>query len=139
MGKKGSNPPAKKPDGAPDWYWKRGLHDAVILAVEELEFIPDWNEKHPRRNCLVLRLDSRHALFDTTVKRISLYNYRIAELKRNAAEPVALDAFTGVYWLGDRIKQLEDGKYVLEIECTDSRGDLIRLAVKFEFPEIERA
>ena len=83
-------------------------------------------------------LDGKNALFETNIKKISLYNYRIADMKMNAAEPITLDAFRNVYWLGDSIDRLEDGKFLLEIECTDSRSNLMSLNVKFEIPEIER-
>ena len=43
-----------------------------------------------------------------------------------------------IYWLGDSIEQLEDGRYLLEIECTDSHSNLMYLTVKFEIAEIER-
>ena len=142
MCKKGINAAAKKLEDYyatfPDWYWKRGLHDAVILSVSELELVPDWKEKHPKRNCLEILLDSKNALSETNIIRISLYNYRIMDMKMNAAEPVALDVFRAVYWLGDSIEQLEDGKYLLEIECVDSHSNLLSLSVKFEIPEVER-
>ena len=37
-----------------------------------------------------------------------------------------------------KIEQLEDGGYLLEIECTDSHSNLMYLTVKFEIAEIER-
>lgn len=142
MSNKGKEAAAKKFEEYyakfPDWYWKRGLHDAVILSVSELELVPDWKEKHPKRNCLEILLDSKNALFETNIIRISLYNYRIMDMKMNVAEPVALDTFQAVYWLGDSIEQLEDGKYLLEIECVDSHSNLLSLSVKFEIPEVER-
>ena len=142
MRKKGINAAVKKLEEYyaqfPDWYWKYGLHDAAILSVRELELAPDWKEKRPKRNCLEILLDSKNALYETTIKRISLYNYHITGTKMNGAEPIALNAFRNVYWLGDSIEQLEDGSYLLEIECTDSHGNLMYLTVKFETPEIER-
>ena len=134
MGKKGTEYYAQ----LPDWYWKRGLHDAKILSVCEMELVPDWKEKHPKRNCLSFLLDSENAIFDTSMKKISLYNYRIADMKMNAAEPITLDEFRNVYWLGDSITRLEDGKFLLEIECIDYHSNLMSLNVKFEIPEIER-
>ena len=134
MSKKGTEHYAQ----LPDWYWKRGLHDAKILSVCELELVPDWKEKHPKRNCLEILLDGKNALFETNIKKISLYNYRITDMKMNAAKPITLEAFRNVYWLGDSIDRLEDGKFLLEIECTDSRSNLMSLAVKFEIPQIER-
>ena len=142
MRKKAMNVAVKKLEAYytqfPDWYWKRGLHDAVILAVSELELAPDWNKKHPKRNCLEILLNGKNALFETNIKRISLYNYRIVDIKTDTIEPITLEAFRDVYWLGDRIEQLEDGKYLLEIECIDSHSNLLFLSVKFEIPEIER-
>ena len=122
----------------PDWYWKKGLHDAAILSVCELELVPDWKERYPKRNCLEILLNGKHALFETNIKKISLYNYRIVDMKLNATEPITLEAFRDVYWLGDSIEQLKDGKYLLEIECTDSHSNLMHLTVKFEIAEIER-
>jgi len=122
----------------PDWYWKKGLHDAEVLSVCELELAPDWKEKQPKRNCLEILLDGKNALFETNIKRISLYNYCIVGIKMNATEPITLEAFRNVWWLGDSIEQLEDSNYLLEIECTDSRSNPLFLSVKFEFPEIER-
>ena len=122
----------------PDWYWKRGLHDAKILSVCEMELVPDWKEKHPKRNCLEFLLDGKNALFETNIKKISLYNYRITDMNMNGVKPITLEVFRNVYWLGDSIDRLEDGKFLLEIECTDSRSNLMSLNVKFEIPEIER-
>ena len=34
--------------------------------------------------------------------------------------------------------KITDGKYLLEIECTDSHSNLMYLSVNFEIPEIER-
>ncbi len=122
----------------PDWYWKFGLHDAKILSVCELELPPDWKEKRPERNCLEILLDGKNALGETNIKRISLSNYRITDMKMNASEPVTLEAFRDIYWLGDSIEQLNDGRYLLKIECTDSHSNLMYLTVEFEIPEIER-
>ena len=142
MRKKGINTAAKKLEAyyaqLPDWYWKKGLHDATILSVCELELAPDWKEKHPKRNCLEILLNGKNALFETNINRISLYNYRIVDMKMNATEPTTLKAFQNIYWLGDSIEQLEDGGYLLEIECTDSHSNLMYLTVKFEIAEIER-
>ena len=141
MSKKGIEAAAKKLEEHyaqfPDWYWKYGLHDAIILSVCELKLEPDWKEKHPKRNCLEILLDSKNALCERNIKRILLYNHRITGMKMNATEPIAVEAFRDVYWSGDSIEQLKDGKYLLEIECTDSHSNLMYLTVKFEIPEIE--
>ena len=142
MRKKGIDAASKKLEAYyaqfPDWYWKNGLHDATILSACERELVPDWKEKHPKRNCLEFLLNGKNALFETNIKRISLYNYRIVDMKMNATDPITLEAFRDVFWLGDSIEQLEDGGYLLEIECTDSHSNLMYLTVKFEIAEIER-
>lgn len=142
MSKKGIEVAAKKREEYyaqfPDWYWRYGLHDAIILSVCELDLAPNWKETHPKRNCLEIMLDSKNALCEANIKKISLYNYRITNMKINATEPITLEAFRDVYWLGDSIEQLENGSYLLEIECTDSHSNLMYLTVKFEIPEIER-
>ena len=122
----------------PDWYWKYGLHDARILSICELELTPEWKEKQPKRNCLEILLDSRNALCERNIQRISLYNYCIVSIRMNATEPLTLEAFQDVFWLGDSIEQLDDGRYLLEIECTGFHSDLMYLTVRFEAAEIER-
>ena len=123
----------------PDWYWKRGLHDAKILSVCELEFAPDWKEKRPKRNCLEIQLDSKNALFEQDIETISLYNYRIKEMKTDTVTPVTLDAFQKTYWMGDRIEQLSDKRYLLEIACVDLHFNHLSLTIEFEFPAIQRS
>lgn len=123
----------------PDWYWKYGLHDARILSICELKFTPNWKEKHPKRNCLEILLDGKNALYETNIQRILLYNYHIVDIKMNATEPIVLDAFQGVYWLGDSITQPRDGRYLLEVECTDLQDSLMHLTIQFETAEIKRA
>lgn len=142
MSKKGIEAAAKKLEEYysqfPNWYWKYGLHDAKILSICELELAPNWKEKHPKRNCLEILLDSKNALCETDIQRISLYNYRIAGMKMNASESVTLEVFRDNYWLGDSIEKLDDGRYLLEVECTDSHSNIMLLTVEFEIPEIER-
>ncbi len=122
----------------PSWYWKNGLHDAMILSVRELDLAPDYKQMNPKRNCLEFLLNSENAIYETSIKRISLYNYRILCTKTNDVKPITLEEFQNTYWLGDSIEQLENNIYLLEIECTDSHSNLMYLSVKFEIPEIER-
>ncbi len=122
----------------PDWYWKYGLHDARILSVSELQLVPDYKEAKPKYNCIEIALNSKNALRETNIKKISLYNYRIVGMKMNSTEPITLDDFRDVFWLGDSIKQLDNDRYLLEIECTDLHSNLVYLTVEFEIPEIER-
>lgn len=122
----------------PDWYWKYGLHDARILSVSELQLVPDYKEAKPKYNCIEIALNSKNARCETRIKKISLYNYRIVGMKMNSTEPITLDDFRDVFWLGDSIEQLDNDRYLLEIECTDLHSNLVYLNVEFEIPEIER-
>ena len=61
----------------PSWYWELGLHDAKILSATPLELLPDWKSPIPRYNCLEFAIDAQGAMFDQTVRKIALYNYKI--------------------------------------------------------------
>ena len=83
--------------GLPAWYWSRGLHDAQLLATELQD------------DTLTLRLDSRGAMFDSTVTQISFLG---ARLKTPLPTP---DRQTNVYWLDDTLTALPFGQWKLEI------------------------
>ncbi len=61
----------------PEWYWHRGLHDAKIVRIEKLELPYDYKQRIPIRNCFVVHMDSKQAMFDTSVREIRLFNYKI--------------------------------------------------------------
>lgn len=142
MSKKGILAAAKKLEEYyaqfPDWYWKTGLHDAVVLSVSTLQLYPDYKSKDRKYNCLELQLDSKGAMFESDVKKISLYNYRITCQKMNATEEIVLDDFRNKFWLGDELKTLDNGKYELEIKFSDLKYNLLYLSVIFESAEVER-
>lgn len=142
MGKCRINAVAKKCDADyalfPEWYWKYGLHDAVILSVSELCLAPDYKESSPKHNCLEIALNSKNALGKANIKKISLYNYRIMDIRMNATEPITLEAFSNVFWLGDSLAQFSDGQYILEIACTDGHSNPLQLSVRFASAEVER-
>ena len=109
----------------PKWYWLRGLHDALVLAVDTQEFAYDVTQAKPVRNCMTIRLDAKAALFDTSVTAIRLYNYRVlrgAELK-------------GCYWMQDRLRREKD-KFILDITALGE--DDFLYSVRFDFAEVER-
>ena len=83
--------------GLPAWYWARGLHDAQLLSAELQD------------DTLTLRLNSRGAMFDSTVTQISFLG---ARLKTPLPQP---DRQTNVYWLGDMLTALPFGQWKLEI------------------------
>lgn len=113
---------------SPAWYWTGGLHDAQIVSVEQLQLPYDYKERNPIRNSMKLLLDSSQALHDTTIKSITLLNYKVMtsdiELKN-------------CYWLQD-VLTFENGKYILNITVTDCRKHDI-FTVGFENAIVERS
>ncbi len=116
----------------PDWYWKRGLHDAVILSVSELQLIPDYKEKKQKWNCLEIELDSKNAMDEQDIKKICLYNYKIK------TPDIDINAMDRPWWMNDTIQELEDKRYLLEIEIESAKGVENSFVIEFEIPEIER-
>ncbi len=136
MSKKGIEAAAKKLEEYysqfPDWYWKYGLHDAVILSVCELQLTPDYKEKNPRYNCLEIKLDSKNALHEQNIKTIRLYNYKIK------TPDVDINSIDKPWWISDTIKELGNKRYSLEIKIESAKGSRKNFVVEFEIPEIER-
>ncbi len=116
----------------PDWYWKFGLHDAVILSVSELQLIPNYKEKTPKYNCLEIKLDCKNALYERNIKTIRLYNYKIK------TPDMDIKSIDKPWWIGDTIKKLDKKRYLLEVEIESARGKRENFGVEFEIPEIER-
>ena len=116
----------------PDWYWKYGLHDAVILSVSELQLIPDYKEKEIRYNCLKIDLDSRNAVYERDIKSISFFNYKI--------EPSDFDINSIVqqWWMNDTFKISEMKRNLIEIETATATDERAFFIIKFEFAETER-
>ena len=103
--------------GLPAWYWERGLHDAQLLSAELQD------------DTLMLRLDSRSALFDNTVSQITFLG---ARLKTPLSTP---DRQTNVYWLGDTLTALPFGQWKLEIslQAFDRRNGTSNTALTIIF------
>ena len=89
----------------PAWYWPWGLHDAIIDQVLRCDR-PQWIDGTYYHNSLTLSLDSRNALWDTTVSTITLLNYKVLS---DDFDP------TGCWWLFDTLRQV-NSKYLLEIQ-----------------------
>ena len=119
------------PENPPEWYWTRGLHVACIKAVESFEFLFDYNNYN--RNLLKLIIDSKGAIYDTSVKEIRFYNYKIL------TSDFSLDNRKTIWWLSDRL--IENGdNYILEIDLQDldSYPEEFTFKIKFEQVEVIR-
>ena len=112
---------------SPDWYWHRGLHDALILRTEESDLPYDYTQRNPVRNCFRIHLDASQAMFDTAVKSISLFNYKVLSTPASG--------LAGCYWKQDVLRS-EKGKYVLELTALGETH--VQFVIRFEYAEIER-
>ena len=74
------------------YYFCKGLHDAEVLQIKEIQLSYDYHEKNPRRNYLEIELNASQALFDSNVKAVRLYNYKIIEGDLS---------LIGTWWLDD--------------------------------------
>lgn len=129
---------SKYPNNPPEWYWISGLHDACIIGTESFEFPFDYNkfigEKNKyNRNLITLKINARGALYDSEVKEIRLFNYRIL------TEDISLENRDKVWWLADRL--VDHGNYyTLEIDLQDfdSYPEEFTFKIKFERAEVDR-
>lgn len=104
----------------PDWYWTRGLHDAVVLSVTEKD------------NYLQICLDSTNAMLERDIQKISLFKYKIQ------TPEIRLEELENAWWLRDTVEMLPNHQYLLEIIFETGRRKRKRLAVLFKTAEIER-
>ena len=117
---------------APSWYWSQGLHDAKILSATPLELPPDWKSPIPRYNCLEFAIDAKGAMFDQTVRKIALYNYKILTPEFDLCK------LSGAWWLSDELHIEADGKYRLQLTIQVFKASRPRnYTVEFRFSEAE--
>ena len=119
----------------PDWYWTTGLHDAGIVGVESFEFPFDYNKffgqkSKYNRNLLKLKIDSKGAIYDTSVKEIHFYNYKIL------TPDISLENRKIIWWLADRLIA-NDHNFVLEIDLQDFNAYPEDFTFKIKFERIE--
>ena len=116
----------------PVWYWKRGLHDAHILDVMELENGIDTKRGKYYRNCLVLSLDSSGALFDFNVKKIIFYNYEVR------MADASVSSLSKTWWMTDQIERLSNGNCLLNFEVDPENHERWCFSIEFEYADVER-
>lgn len=110
----------------PEWYWRRGLHDACILCKKYVNR-SEISKNHRITNALELTIDSTQAMFDTSVSAIRFFNYK--ELTPNIN-------LLNSWWVSDRLSY-HDGKYILEISLRLMNCS-IRYDIRFEHCEVVR-
>ena len=126
------------PTNPPDWYWVYGLHDAFITKIESIVFPFDYNkfakEKSKyNRNCLSLKIEAKSALYDTSIKEIRFYNFKIL-----SDYNLLLDKIDAC-WKADRLSNQGDC-FVLEIDLWDfnSNPKDFTIIIKFDRAEVDR-
>lgn len=112
---------------APTWYWKNGLHDALICHIEFVSLEYDYTKSNPIRNYLIIELDSRAALYDTSVKAIKFYNAKVLS---------SMTDYANWWWVSDSLIK-NGGKYFLKI-CIASPNQNDALLIQFDNAEIIR-
>ena len=116
----------------PDWYWKKGLHDAEVLSITETKLNPDWKSSRPKYNCLEICLDAEGAMFEQDIRKICFYNYKIKECD------IPFEDLGKLWWTGDDLTQISDKRYMSEIEFENVKGRRKRLVITYEIAEVER-
>ena len=130
--------PNDHPDDYPEWYWKNGLHDACISAVETVELPFDYERFSSNgykfdRNILKLKIDAENAVYDREIKEIRLFNYKVL------TPDITLEGRKKIWWLSDRL--VDDGKnFVLKIDLQDfdSTPKEFTVCIKFDRAEVDR-
>lgn len=121
-----------------EWYWVGGLHDACIVGVETYEFPFDYNKFIGKknkfdRNLLILKINSKGAIYDNTVREIRLFNYEIL------TDNISLEGRDKVWWLADRL--VDHGNYYTletDLQDFDSEPEDFTFKIKFERAEVDR-
>ena len=131
------------PENPPDWYWESGLHDASIIGVDTYEFPFDYDKYTAKknkydRNVLSLRIDAKGALYDSRVKEIRFYNYKLLpeSVDLMSLEPSEKNK---VWWLADQLTE-QNEKYELDIllEICVSHQKQLHLKLRFDRAEVDR-
>ena len=111
----------------PVWYWEKGLHDAIIKNITLCPLNYDYTQKNPIRNYLSIEMDSGHALFDSSIVEIKLFNAQILSEK---------NSYCNYWWVKDTLDMI-NGKYILQIDVESAKGKNT-IIIKFENAEVVR-
>ena len=99
----------------PDWYWKRGLHDAEILSIDY-----DYAK-------LVLTLNSNNAIYER-VNKIIFREYKIMHIPEDMKK---------IWWMCDKLDNQEE-TYTLKINVVDDNNNDDTIVIQFQKIEVIR-
>ena len=111
----------------PVWYWKNGLHDAVIKNISFVSLNYDFTLKNPIRNYILIELDSNNALFERSIKSIKFFNAKLLS---------GINEYCGWWWVSDTL-EMKKMKYVLEINLA-TKGQKDKVIINFDDDEVAR-
>lgn len=87
----------------------------------------DYTQKNPLRNYLEIKLNSKHAMFDTNIKAIRFYNFKCKDLKE----------LQKAIWLHDEVEEI-NSKFVINIELSHLNGEFPEITIQFDTAEVIR-
>lgn len=111
-----------------DWYWEKGLYDSEIIDIKKEDYNYDYRQRRPIRNMFEIVLDAKCAMYDTLVKSISFYNYKIIK---------GGDDLLHTWWYEDEIAEL-NGRKQLKLTVRQSKDKFSELILVFDTAEIVR-
>lgn len=114
-------------DTLPDWYWRRGLHDARITAIRT-------DTAATGETVVILSLDSKNALWDTEIREIRLYT-----VGRQKPLP-CMENWHALYWLSDTVTTADaypTPLYRLEIRLCVQAEDMLYPVLHFTISRAE--
>jgi len=111
----------------PNWYWKKGLHDAEIKKISFQFLDYDYTLANPIRNYLLVELDSCNAMFETKITSIKFYNAKIIAGKTD---------ISGYWWVYDELI-CNKGKYTLLINAR-SVDQKVSIHISFDNADVFR-
>ena len=120
-------------DNLPDWYWKKGLYDSEIKSVKEISR-PDKRLHASDYILLEISLDSSGAEYDSDIKALYFYNYRVTSGNRD----LLLKDAIGTWWFDDKPSETKDGKLKLELVLKDINNNELKYVIEFDRVEIIR-
>lgn len=118
----------------PKWYWSRGLHDAIVKSVHLKEFSFNHRDKNQIRNSLIIEVDSRCAMYDTTICTIRFIN-----INKKALDNLELSSLIGSWWIQDDLSFCQNKrKWTIKIFFGKTKTKTVSLNFCFDYVEINQ-
>lgn len=102
---------------SPEWYWKKGLHDAHVVGISSQVF--GYDPILRASNYAEIKLDASQAMFDTTIKAIKLFNCKVLT--------PGLD-IEGMWWVRDKL-YFSEKSMCWKLSCVPSKFSVIMFCV----------